>query len=180
MQKITAKWYFKEAIMNEKILELGETRVKALIEIGIVAREAIDKGKATDNSVRSFINSNLKLTKEEITFMFLVARFPLSTYAGCTSMKEVMGRFNIAKLEATQEIERKREEKRLSELTASEIEEEQANTKATVARTKANALNDRPNKLAGLKVDKKPSEDSQDSGKFDPSLGAVVDGIAMY
>ena len=60
-------------------------------------------------------------------------------------MKEVMSRFNIAKLEATQEIERKKEEARKSELTASEIEEEQANTKATV-------LDDSPNKLAGLKI----------------------------
>ena len=45
---------------------------------------------------------------------------------------------------------RLKEESRKSGVTASEIEEEQANTKATVAKTKANALNARPNKIAGI------------------------------
>ncbi len=138
---------------NKRALKLGEDRVIALVEIGILMSKAIAKG-ATDNSCRTFLVRELGFSKEELTVASLLARFPLATYSGCTSIKEAKSAFEVAKEEAKTELARLKEEARKSEMTQSEIEAEQADIKATVAHTKANALDARPNKVAGLKVDK--------------------------
>jgi len=136
---------------NKKALELGEDRVLALVEIGILMRKAIEKG-ATENSCRTFLANELGFDKTELTQATLLARFPLATYSGCTSIKEAKQAFEVAKEEAKLEQDKQKEEVRKAQMTAYELDSEAKDTAEAIERTKANALNAKPNKVAGLQV----------------------------
>ena len=143
---------------NKRALALGEDRVTNLIELGIVMRNAVKRG-ASDNSCRNFIANELKLSKEEMTLASLLSRFPLATYKGCTTFKEAKVIFETAKGNERYLSDVAKEKARKSKMTATEILEEEKRIREDIAYSKANIINDTPNKVAtvsaGLKS--KPS-----------------------
>ena len=117
-------------------------------------RKAITKG-ATENSCRTFLVNELGFDKTELTQANLLARFPLSVYSGCTSIKEAEKAFGVAKEQAKFEQAKQKEKARKADMTACEIEEEARESERLTAKTRANAMCDKPNKVAGLRVHKK-------------------------
>ena len=140
--------------MNEfekRVLALGEERVLALIEIGIVMRKAIERG-ATDNSCRTFLKNELGLDRAELTQATLLGKYPLATYSGCTSIAEAKQVFEAEKNKDKLEVER---QKKYADMTPSEVEAMKLSEQRTIEKSKENALNDKPNKVAGLQVRRK-------------------------